>query len=179
MVEIRKASTDDISLINSVASVVWPATYSNMMSKEQLDYMFNMMYSPDAIKTQMTEKKHTYFILFDNDVPTGYISIHIVEGSILYLEKIYVLPSAQGKGFGAMLLDKAKEFATEHSLNRIRLNVNRDNQSRFFYEHLGFKVISQRDHPIGSGFYMNDYIMERRIFSESCSDYLYQQKKIL
>jgi ribosomal protein S18 acetylase RimI-like enzyme len=163
MINIREASLDDILLINGIASVVWPATYSNMMSKEQLDYMFNMMYSPDSIRIQMTEKKHNYFILFENDVPTGYISVHIVENSILYLEKIYVLPSAQGKGFGVMLIDKAKEFAETHSLKSIRLNVNRDNKSRYFYEHIGFEIISQRDFPIGSGFYMNDYIMEKRL----------------
>jgi ribosomal protein S18 acetylase RimI-like enzyme len=161
MINIRKASLDDIASINSIASVVWPATYSNMMSKEQLNYMFDMMYSPDSIQTQMMKKKHNYFILFDNDIPTGYISIHIVENSILYLEKIYVLPSAQGKGFGAMLIDKAREFAVTYSLKSIRLNVNRDNNSRHFYEHLGFNIISQRDLPIGSGFYMNDYIMEK------------------
>jgi GNAT superfamily N-acetyltransferase len=133
------------------------------MSKEQLDYMFDMMYSPDSIKTQMTEKKHNYFILFDNDVPQGYISVHIVDETILYLEKIYVLPSSQGKGFGALLLDKAKEFAATHSLNSIRLNMNRDNKSRYFYEHLGFKIISRRDLHIGQGFYMNDYIMEKEL----------------
>jgi GNAT superfamily N-acetyltransferase len=163
MIEIKKASLYDIDSINSIASVVWPATYSNMMSKEQLDYMFDMMYSPDSIKIQMTEKKHIYFILFENNIPKGYISIHIIDNSILYLEKIYVLPSEQGKGFGGMLIDKAKEFAVTYSLNSIRLNVNRDNKSRYFYEHLGFEIISQRDLPIGSGFYMNDYIMEKQL----------------
>jgi ribosomal protein S18 acetylase RimI-like enzyme len=161
MITIHKALLDDISVINSMASIVWPATYSNMMSKEQLDYMFEMMYSPDAIRKQMTEKRHTYFILCENGIPKGYIAIHTVDNSVLYLEKIYVLPSEQGKGFGAMLIDKAKEYAAEHSLKTIRLNMNRDNRSRFFYEHLGFRIVGQRDLPIGSGFYMNDYIMEK------------------
>jgi GNAT superfamily N-acetyltransferase len=163
MILVREASTEDIPLINNIASVVWPATYSNMMSKEQLDYMFDMMYSPESIRTQMTEKKHHYFILFEDGTPTGYISVHIVENSILYLEKIYVLPSAQGKGFGATLIDSAEDFAETHSLKSIRLNVNRDNKSRYFYEHLGFEIISRRDLHIGSGFYMNDYIMEKQL----------------
>jgi GNAT superfamily N-acetyltransferase len=89
--------------------------------------------------------------------------VHTVENSILYLEKIYVLPSEQGKGFGAMLIDRAKEYAATHALKSIRLNMNRDNKSRYFYEHLGFEIISQRDLPIGSGFYMNDYIMEKQL----------------
>jgi GNAT superfamily N-acetyltransferase len=163
MITLRQATLEDIPLINSIASVVWPATYSNMISKQQLDYMFDMMYSSDSIKIQMTEKKHNYFILLDNDVPQGYMSIHIVEILILYLEKIYILPSAQGKGFGLLLINKAKEFAATHSLNSIRLNVNRENKSRYFYEHLGFEIIAQRDLHIGNGFYMNDYIMEKKL----------------
>jgi ribosomal protein S18 acetylase RimI-like enzyme len=163
MIDIKKATLTDIPVIYGVASEVWPKTYSHLMSKEQLDYMFDMMYSPVSLEKQMTEKGHNYFILFDNDVPQGYISIHIVDDIILYLEKIYVLPTAQGKGFGAMLLDKAKEFAAKYSLNSIRLNVNRDNKSKFFYEHQGFKVISQRDLHIGQGYYMNDYIMEKML----------------
>ncbi|MDR3266402.1 MAG: GNAT family N-acetyltransferase [Tannerella sp.] len=163
MIDIKKATLKDITLINSVASVVWPVTYSHLMPKEQLDYMFDMMYSLGSLEKQMTEKGHNYFILFDNDVPQGYISVHIVENTILYLEKIYVLPKAQGKGFGAMLLGKAEEFAVTHSLNSIRLNVNRDNKSRFFYEHQRFKIISQRDLHIGEGYYMNDYIMEKEL----------------
>jgi GNAT superfamily N-acetyltransferase len=163
MINIRKASTGDIDIINGIASVVWPATYSNIMSGEQLNYMFDMMYSQESIMGQMTEKKHSYFILFDDDIPKGYISVHIFENTILYLEKIYVLPSEQGKGFGLMLISKAKEFAATHSLKSIRLNVNRDNKSRYFYEHLGFEIISQRDFHIGCGFYMNDYIMEKQL----------------
>jgi ribosomal protein S18 acetylase RimI-like enzyme len=133
------------------------------MSGEQLDYMFRMMYAPDSIRAQMTEKKHTYFILFDDGKPCGYMSVHIPEATVLYLEKIYVLPSAQGRGFGVMLIDRAKEFAAQHSLNSIRLNVNRENKSRHFYEHLGFEITGQRDFHIGQGFYMNDYIMNYKL----------------
>jgi GNAT superfamily N-acetyltransferase len=163
MIEIRKASLDDISLINGIASVVWPATYSDMMSGEQLNYMFDMMYSPDSIRTQMTEKKHNYFILFDDNAAKGYLSVHTVENTILYIEKIYVLPTVQGKGYGAMLINQAEKFAETLSLNSLRLNVNRDNHSRYFYEHLGFEIISRRDLDIGHGFYMNDYIMEKHL----------------
>ncbi|MDR1896447.1 MAG: GNAT family N-acetyltransferase [Prevotellaceae bacterium] len=166
MINIRNATLDDIPLINSLARIAWPATYSNMLSKEQLNYMFEMMYSLDSLKIQMTEKKHNYFILFDDDTPHGYISIHIVDGEILYLEKIYVLPESQGKGYGELLLKKAEEFALSHSLYKIRLNMNRENKSRYFYEHLGFKIIGERDFHIGQGFYMNDYILEKSLLEK-------------
>lgn len=164
MTEIRLATLKDIPLINEMASVVWPYTYSEMMSKEQLEYMFEMMYSFDSIEKQMTEKKHTYFILFKDNNPQAYISVHIPENKVLYIEKIYVLPNAQGKGYGNKMLKKAQEYAHSLSLDFLRLNLNRHNNNALnFYTHLGFKIISDRDLHIGQGFYMNDYIMEKQL----------------
>jgi ribosomal protein S18 acetylase RimI-like enzyme len=45
----------------------------------------------------------------------------------------------------------------------LRLNVNRNNKAKEFYEKLGFTVIQEEDIDIGSGYYMNDYIMEKKI----------------
>ena len=37
------------------------------------------------------------------------------------------------------------------------------NKAKEFYEKLGFSVIQEEDIDIGSGYYMNDYIMEKNI----------------
>ena len=49
MFTIRIASIDDRSLIHDLASRIWENTYGKILSKEQLDYMFDMMYAPDNI----------------------------------------------------------------------------------------------------------------------------------
>ena len=46
MFTIKKATTNDIQLINEMAQIVFPATYREILSKEQLDYMMDWMYSP-------------------------------------------------------------------------------------------------------------------------------------
>ncbi len=47
---------------------------------------------------------------------------------------------------------------------RLGLNVNRQNlKAVFFYLRNGFEITSRRDHHIGRGYYMNDYILERDI----------------
>ena len=53
MFTIRKATIDDRSLIHDLASRIWENTYGKILSKEQLDYMFDMMYAPDNILKQM------------------------------------------------------------------------------------------------------------------------------
>ena len=75
MFTIRKATIDDRSLIHDLASRIWENTYGKILSKEQLDYMFDMMYAPDNILKQMEELHHQYFIILADDMPAGYLSI--------------------------------------------------------------------------------------------------------
>ena len=49
MLTIREATTADCNLINTLASIVFPATYKNILSPEQLDYMMEWMYAPENI----------------------------------------------------------------------------------------------------------------------------------
>ena len=57
----------------------------------------------------------------------------------------------------------AKETVKD-GMNSIFLNVNRHNyDSIVAYESLGFKKIRKEDNPIGHGYYMNDYVMEKNL----------------
>lgn len=64
MFTIKKATTNDIQLINEMAQIVFPATYREILSKEQLDYMMDWMYSPKNLRKQMEEEGHIYYIAY-------------------------------------------------------------------------------------------------------------------
>ena len=49
MTDIRKATTEDINLINELAWIAFPATYKDILTKEQIDYMMDWMYSPENL----------------------------------------------------------------------------------------------------------------------------------
>jgi ribosomal protein S18 acetylase RimI-like enzyme len=42
----------------------------------------------------------------------------------------------------------------------IFLNVNKNNEARFFYEKLGFSLVKEEVIAIGQGYVMDDYVME-------------------
>ena len=163
---IRIARTDDISVIHDMAEVAFRHTYREILSPEQMEYMMDWMYSPDNLLKQF-EDGHVYHILFFLGRPCGYVSVQ-KEGTdadkteVWHLQKIYVLPSEQGKGFGKLLFEKAVSHVKENLSGikaRIELNVNRQNKAVSFYHHLGMTILREGDFHIGSGFYMNDYIM--------------------
>ena len=161
MFNIRKATTDDITLIHEMAWVVFPHTYKDILTPEQIDYMMEWMYSEKNLCKQMEEDGHIYYIAFKENEPVAYLSIQPEGEHIFHLQKIYVLPSFQGMNLGKLLFEQAIKAIKElHPAPcQMRLNVNRENKAVTFYQKMGMKKVDEGDFPIGKGFYMNDYIM--------------------
>lgn len=165
ILSIRKATTDDCLLINELASQIWGPTYSDILSPDQLSYMFEMMYSPLNLAKQMEEKLHQFFIVSRNDEPIGYLSIETVSPTHFIIQKIYTLPSVQGKGVGRFTIEAGIEYLKGLCPEPFKLGlfVNRDNKAVGFYKRMGFQVVDTRDFHIGNDYYMNDYIMEMEV----------------
>ena len=153
MFEIRKATLADIPLINQLAWIVFPHTYKDILSPEQIDYMMEWMYSPTNLKKQMTEDGHIYYLAFRGDEPAGYLSIQPEGEHIYHLQKIYVLPNYQGMKLGKMLFQQAIDGIKElHPAPcQIRLNVNRHNKAIDFYRNMGMYKMAEGDFHIGIG----------------------------
>ena len=45
----------------------------------------------------------------------------------------------------------------------LQLQVNRDNAAKSFYEKLGFVILKEADFDIGNGYFMRDYVMEKKL----------------
>ena len=165
MFTVRKATTKDCGLIHNMASIVFPATYKEIISTEQLDFMMDWMYSHENIRKQMEEEGHHYYLIYKDGQAAGYVSIQQEGDDLFHLQKIYVLPYYQGAHCGSFLFREAVKYIRDvHPAPCImELNVNRNNKAVGFYEHMGMKKSREGDFPIGNGYYMNDYIMQLKI----------------
>ena len=158
---IRPADLDDINIIGFLAQQIWPHTYGDIVSPEQLKYMLKLIYSPRALRRQMVDEHHQFLIVEQDEEPIGFASWSTsADRGVFKLHKIYVLPGHQGKGLGKTLLQFIFETIRPEGATRLRLNVNRYNKARLFYERIGFAVIGEEDIDIGHGYFMNDFIME-------------------
>lgn len=159
---IRQASAKDIGLIRKLASNTWFSAYKDILSDDQAEYMFEMMYSEDSLKKQMSEEGHMFYIASFDGAPSGYVSVQKRGKSIFHIHKLYVLPEKQDKGIGKLLIEKVFDFARTESGGgacSIELNVNRHNKAVSFYKRMGMYISRQGDFDIGNGYFMNDYIM--------------------
>lgn len=160
MLTIRRATVADCDLIQSLAQVVFPATYGELLSSAQLDYMMAWMYSRETLLGEISGD-YAWFVAYYDDDPCGYLSVQREAEGLFHLQKIYVLPSFQGLGAGVFLFDKAVEYirSVHPGPCRMELNVNRQNKALGFYERRGMYKAREGDFAIGNGYYMNDYIM--------------------
>ncbi|MCS6820348.1 MAG: GNAT family N-acetyltransferase [Microscillaceae bacterium] len=158
---IIEASEADIPTIQDLALHTWFETYKDILSFAQAQYMFEMMYSQKALLEQIAMQKHHFFILMDQNLPQGYASYAEVDKKTAKLQKLYVLPQSQGRGYGKQLLKWIERVAEQAGYTYLILNVNRNNKARFFYEKHGFSIIRQEDIAIGNNYFMNDYVMQK------------------
>ncbi len=165
---IRSATLEDIELIHQLAKEVFPATYKEILSEEQIAYMMEWMYSADNLHKQMTEENHSFFIGYKDELPFGYASVEQKEEDVFCLQKIYILPLFQGEHLGSYLfrevINRIKQI--HPSAFTLVLNVNKSNPALKFYERMGMQKAGERKAPIGNDFYMDDYVMEIEITPE-------------
>lgn len=163
MYNIRTATTEDIPLIRELSFRIWPQTYAGIISPEQIDYMLGMMYSESSLLKQMEDGAQFILVYDDQSVPVAFASYQAIGSTVYKLHKIYVLPDQQGKGTGRYIIDHICRIIKPGGATALQLQVNRNNKAKEFYERLGFAVIEMIKLDIGSGFVMDDYVMEKKI----------------
>jgi GNAT superfamily N-acetyltransferase len=159
---ITRAGLSDRAFIRSVSERTWPSTYGHIISQEQIDFMLDWMYSDASLEKQMNTGCEFYIASTQNDNgdmdPVGFCSVSPEDGAHK-LNKLYVLPVAQGTGAGKALLNKAIEVAKAAESSSLFLQVNKQNTAYTFYLKKGFIKELEFKFDIGNGFYMDDYVM--------------------
>jgi ribosomal protein S18 acetylase RimI-like enzyme len=164
MLILSEATIKDFKTIQDVANKTWPATYGEILSKEQLDYMMDLIYSEESLIKQIQKQEQLFYIAYDETSVLAFIAIehNYKNEAVTRIHKIYILPEAQGKGIGKSLIDAVQKFANENNSTSLSLNVNRFNKALAFYQKLGFEIIAEENIEIGNGYLMEDYVMEKQ-----------------
>ena len=158
----RRLGRDELHLVRQVADAVWPVTFREILSEEQIAYMMEMMYAKEVMEREFDEGIR-FNGVFDGDRAVGYYIWGRCDSApgAAKLHKCYLLTEYQGKGIGSRMLREAKAAAAAEGFSAIRLNVNRRNEKAMkAYFRNGFTCVEMVDNPIGNGFYMNDFVME-------------------
>lgn len=165
MIKVSEATTNDISLIQRLAEKVWYVTYGPLQPKDKVEYLFKLMYSYSSLLEQIENKQHHFLLAKEETEYVGYASyeLNYKNSGKIKIHKIYVMPDAQGKGVGKILMEYIYKIANENNCETLLLDVYRHNPALQFYEKLGFKKSGEQITDIGHGFVMDDFVMEKSI----------------
>lgn len=162
MIEIVPATSADFATIKNLAYQIWPPTYSNILSQQQLEYMLELFYDEKALQKNVIEN-HQFILIRENGVEVGFADyeLHYKKEPTTRIHKIYVLPETQGKGYGKKMIQYIENKALEAYDIKLSLNVNRFNKAKYFYESQGFRIAFEEDVELDFGYLMEDFRMEK------------------
>jgi diamine N-acetyltransferase len=160
MRSVLKADASCAGRISDIGSVVWYETYSGLLPPGQIEYMLDKYQSPQAIIRQISEEGYSYYIMSVDGNDAGYIGI-VPEIDSMYVSKIYVLKEYRRLGLARLGVEKAAEDTRALGLKKMYLRVNTGNEGAIAtYRKLGFRMAYDDVADIGSGFFMDDHIMD-------------------
>jgi ribosomal protein S18 acetylase RimI-like enzyme len=113
---------------------------------------------------------HRFLLALQDEIAIGFASVGLQPndperpGERIYkLHKLYVSTDQQGTGAGRKLLEHIIKLIQPEGATLLELNVNRHNKAFFFYQKLGFSLYKEADIDIGSGYFMNDYVLQKPV----------------
>ena len=155
----------DFQTVARLGETIWRAHYPKMISMAQVDYMLAGRYTPDKLRAYVNADDRWLELLTLAGKPVGYCSYaRTSTPGEMKLEQLYLLEECRGKGLGGLMLRHVEAQARGHGLSVLMLQVNKRNvDSIAVYRRAGFTVREEAAFDIGSGFVMDDYVMEKAL----------------
>ncbi len=156
---IKVNDKSQLKPIEALATEIWHEHYTPIIGKAQVEYMLQKFQSVETMQKQI-EESYEYFSITNDDQLIGYLSIQ-PRDTYLFLSKVYVHSSYRGYGYGQKAFDFVISRAKELNFNKVQLTVNKYNERTIkVYEDYGFKKVKEAVFDIGSGYIMDDFVME-------------------
>ena len=145
-------SKQDFDGLYAFMRPLWHETYGEILPAKQIDFLLDKYFSKNALNAYRMQG-YEYFHVEN----VGVLVIQERENEV-YLDKLYLLPAARGKGYPkkvfAELLKRGKD---------ILLNVNQGNERAVkCYQKNGFIIDEVIDIDLGGGMVNKDYIMRKK-----------------
>lgn len=147
---VRAAGGKDIDAVRLVAERAWRATYAGHIQTTDIDAFLSTAYSHDALASAQQRLAGGLLVAESGGRIVGYAQVGRNANDACEIFAIYVLPDAQGAGFGHGLWSAACEHARALGCSELELWVLAANErARTFYERQGARLAGERPFPLG------------------------------
>jgi len=160
-INVSPVLPDEVAAISTLAGEIWRKHYPGIISPEQIEYMLAQRYRPEVIAAELSQPDSYWHKGEVDGRLVGFSSCKLLQPAAeLKLDKLYICPQHQRRGFAAAFIETAARIADRSGCARLVLAVNKRNaQAIASYRHYGFEIERDIVADIGGGFVMDDYLM--------------------
>jgi predicted N-acetyltransferase YhbS len=142
--QLRPATDTDIVLLNVFVNSAYRGDSSKKGWTTEADLLDGIRTSELALKQMIRHRSAVVLLAEENDEIEGCVYLE-QKGNVLYLGMLTVKPELQGKGIGALLMQKAEERAQDLGCNKIQMTVITARANLIaYYQRRGFRDTGER-----------------------------------
>jgi len=140
--------------------------FESMNDPEHFQQYIRTAFNKERVQKELNTPGSSFYFLYVDGTLAGYFKTNeqgaqteLKDPSAMELERIYVLPGYQGKGYGQFMLEWVKSRAQELGKQYLWLGVwKRNTDAVRFYESYGFRIFGEHPYYIGKDRQM-DWLM--------------------
>ena len=141
---IRPAVPDDAGATRRVLVETWHDTYDPLLGPMRVTEITGQWHAVEVLAKQISALDALFLVAEHKGLLIGHAFARELEPGVLFLSRLYVLPTWQRQGVGARLLGAVGERHPGAVL--MCLNVNAKNSKGVaFYRRHGFVAVSERE----------------------------------
>ena len=167
-VSIEPLTDLDVEPLAALAREIWYAHYPAIIGIAQIEYMLAQRYDCETVRAELRQGGFWWDKLTVGKEMAGFASYFLTQvAGEMKLDKLYVHPRHQRRGYGGMMIARACAIARARGCSRLELAVNKNNRGAIaaYLKH-GFSVVDGVIKDIGGGFVMDDYLMEKSVMGD-------------
>ena len=145
-------TNDDFKGLYDFMQPLWLKTYGEILPREQILFLVDKFFSKEGLRYYV-EQGYQYRKIDDVGVV-----VFVERENETYMDKLYLLPCARGKGYPAFVFDELAKSGKD-----VALSVNQANARALkCYIKNGFEVERAVDVDLGNGMVNHDFLMRRK-----------------
>lgn len=163
----------DQEFLARIAGTIWREYWPALIGEAQTEYMIERFQSLEAITRDMAENHYEYWFIVATEQDEDGTEKRIVgftgghnepETNRFFISKVYLFADARGHGYSRRVMEFYEDLCFVRGLDAMYLTVNKHNELGIrAYLGTGFEIIESVETPIGEGFVMDDYVMEKHV----------------
>lgn len=156
--QLKKVGYADLSALQRISVQTFNEAFAHQNTAENMRLYIEQSLSLEKLEEEVKNPHSAFYVISNEEELIAYCKLNVedaqterLDRNAVEIERVYVLKSHQGKGWGKCFIDHALSIARQQSSPFIWLGVWEKNESAIgFYKKLGFREFDRHVFMLGN-----------------------------